>query len=84
MSNLAEEKVNWPTVFEIPNTVAVCPECKGILSAQWPSEDDFSLDCENEAELEDSDRSSHRWWQREWQPVIDRVKRWMTEKGFSP
>lgn len=84
MSETLGEKVNWPTVFEIPRTVAVYPECQAKLFAQWPSEDDFSLDCESESELEDSDRSSHRWWQREWQTVIDRVKRWITEKGFAP
>lgn len=77
--------------IQIPLTVARCPECGSQIEAQWPSEDDFSLDCKLENELEEADETEkdwhrywHRYWQSEWQPVTDRVKAWISANGIGP
>ena len=40
--------------------------------------EDLMLDCENETEEQFQERTDeHRWWQGEWEPVINKVKRWI-------
>jgi len=62
----------------VPSDVAVCPECGGGLWWQFTTEDwlrDMHLDCEDD-DWEDED-SGHRNWQSDWQPVIEKVRRWV-------
>jgi hypothetical protein len=66
----------------VPLDVARCPECDGQLWWQVATTDglnDLMLDCENESDEDASDRldEEHRWWQGEWEPVINKVKRWI-------
>ena len=65
----------------VPVEVARCPECNGQLTWQVTTTDgleDLYLDCENETQEEFVDRTDeHRWWQGEWEPVINKVKRWI-------
>jgi hypothetical protein len=80
-----------PTVVRVPNEVACCPECGGQLYLQVeacgtesriPDEHGIEVDCENEPDPEDENFDTldqHRWWQGEWQPVIDKVYRWATK-----
>lgn len=63
----------------VPVNIARCPECDGKLTWQVTSTDglsDLTLDCENEDDGEGMD-TGHRWWQGEWQPVINKVKAWI-------
>lgn len=64
----------------VPTSVAMCPECGGRLhaeSAEWDSEtgiptiDGFYVDCESDPDC------NHRYWQSDWQPVIDRIGTWI-------
>lgn len=70
--------------FEIPGSVAQCPECGGAL---WVEVLEYSLpdrratdvgiytQCESE---DDEDRDTwHRCEQSEWQPTYDRIYNWM-------
>lgn len=62
----------------VPETVAVCPECGGALWWQVTTDDglaDMVVDCEREDD--DNQETWHRWWQGEWQPVIDKIKAWL-------
>lgn len=36
-------------------------------------DDPPSMDCENEPDIDSEEWDPHRWWQSEWQPVIDKV-----------
>jgi len=65
----------------IPNDVATCPECPGNLYAhcvEWDSETGrptttgVQVDCCNE----DEPTCPHKFWQSNWQPVIDAVNEW--------
>lgn len=68
---------------EVPDSVAVCPECCGTLrvtSESWdpdtgvPIAVGIAVDCiEDEKDIE---ADEHRWWQSDWQPVIDVVRKW--------
>ena len=87
-------------IVDVPESVAVCPECGSKLYAQceaWvsdtgqPCRDGVSVSCYREEAAideweqdqdigEDDDRSyyevAHRWFQSDWQPVIDAVCKW--------
>jgi hypothetical protein len=70
-----------------------CPECGGrtLLEVyEWgartgvPTQGGFTVHCKEEDDQqfesfsEDCDyNSNHRYWQSDWQPVCDRVARWM-------
>lgn len=67
----------------VPREVAECPECGGELHAramQWdaetgvPDAESIDLDCI-------ADRACrHRWWQSDWQPVLDKIRKWSGAK----
>lgn len=71
----------------VPSEIAVCPECGGGLWWQFTTTDwlrDLHLDCETEDEDEEAagalglaSDNQHRNWQSDWQPVIDKVRRWV-------
>jgi hypothetical protein len=63
----------------VPKTVAVCPECGGNLhveSGEWveetgvPTSGGLHVDCEHE------ETERHRYWQSDWQSIIDAVEKW--------
>lgn len=56
-----------------------CPECGGKLTVQWDG-DDIAVDCENEPDMDDDEaveNDIHRYWQQDWQPVMDRIREWI-------
>lgn len=64
----------------VPKEVAVCPECDGELMARAHAWDtatgvalaaDLQIDC-----VRDAARMQHRYWQSDWQPVRDAVRKW--------
>ena len=77
-----------PEIVAVPMRVAVCPECRGRLLVQVNGceagtgmlhEDDMiEVDCEREPDPDDPDYAdkAHRWWQGEWMPTLDAVRRW--------
>lgn len=65
---------------DIPMAVATCPECGGALYAEcqdWEEETglpiygSINVDC-----IIDADAMDHRYWQSDWQSVVDAVGRW--------
>ena len=76
---------NGPDEFDVPTKVAKCPECGGMLVVRvngwgeiapdlWePIVAQLQIDCENE---DPYGWYTHRWWQSDWQPVVDRVREW--------
>lgn len=69
----------------VPKEIAVCPECGGGLWWQFTTTDwlrDLMIDCETE-DIDDED-TAHRGWQSEWQPVIDKVRRWLGSGMSAP
>ena len=76
-----------PELVPVPREIATCPECGGQLHLQasvWETDSgslirgEIEVDCANDNEPDDEgyEDRGHRWWQGEWQPVIDRVTRW--------
>ena len=63
----------------IPEDVATCPECGGKLffnedyDTNPESDEPPGIDCENEPDLDDDEEDFHRFWQSDWQPVIDKI-----------
>ena len=63
----------------IPENVATCPECGGKLyfnedyDTDPESDEPPGIDCENEPDLDDDEEDFHRFWQSDWQPVIDKI-----------
>lgn len=61
-------------------SLPMCPECGGSLVwwvEAWGDDGEpheVRVDCQNE-DTEDDD-TAHRWWQGEWQPVLDVVETW--------
>lgn len=73
---------------DVPEGVAVCPECGGALYVHcnsWDTETGrpltvgLQVDCVAEewilAQDEDAE-TGHRWWQSYWQGVVDMVRQW--------
>jgi hypothetical protein len=63
----------------VPKDVCVCPECGGKLMAEsmeWieetgmPTIGGLTVDCKN------SFVERHRYWQSDWQSVINQVEKW--------
>jgi len=71
------------TPFPIPRGVQTCPECGGRLYWQVSTDDgleDLHVDCENQPEdIEEDD--FHKYWQSDWQPVIDNVRDWISSEN---
>ncbi len=62
---------------EVPKNVAVCPECGYTLEAVidgWSEDHGYSIDVN--CGMDDFEGDWHRYWQGEWQPVIDVVEAW--------
>lgn len=71
----------------VPDEIAKCPECGGVLIVQahaWqeptglPIADDLDISCINDS-LNDDEAPPQLWHkhrQSEWQPVIDDVRKW--------
>jgi|KBSSwiStaDraftv2_1062776.scaffolds.fasta_scaffold383256_5 hypothetical protein len=81
---MTDKFITLANPLPVPKDVAVCPECEGTLIWQVTTEDgleDLILDCENEDE--DIPDTEHRNWQSDWQPIYDRVKKWI-QTGNSP
>lgn len=61
----------------VPPAVAICPECGSPLMWQVTCEDPdlggLVVDCKAQDKLPENMRR-HRYWQAEWQPIINRVK----------
>lgn len=68
----------------VPREIATCPECGGTLYWQATTRDilvDMMLECESERDEDDEDETDrHRWWQSDWQPIIQKVKTWIETK----
>lgn len=68
----------------VPKHVDTCPECGGIIHAfvvEWEEDTKkpvigggIQLTCENEEW--DGEGWNHRWWQSDWQSVVDNVDKW--------
>lgn len=65
--------------WNVPPDVATCPECGAKLTAQamaWdeltgqPIGSDLQVDCVKDINMR------HRWWQSDWQPVLDAIRKW--------
>lgn len=70
-------------IYAVPISLVVCPECGGQLQAQTSStdlDDGLMVDCENDPDDEWPRESNHRYWQGEWEPVIAKVKWWMSTR----
>lgn len=77
-----------PEIVEVPDRVAKCPECGRGLMVQVNGceaatgllhEDDMiEVECVNEPDPDDPEYAdkAHRWWQGEWMPTLDRVRKW--------
>lgn len=71
----------------VPETIAVCPECGGVLvvlAHAWdeatglPLAVDLDIDCTADP-LNDDDSAPWLWHkhrQSDWQPVVDSVRKW--------
>ena len=87
LTQIRQREINRPTGFDIPQSVAACPECGAQLHvefSEWetetgrPTYEGMSVDCNTE-DFEDPE-SLHRHWQCDWQPVIDQVWEYVKEK----
>lgn len=83
-------------VIEIPESLVLCPECGGTIfigadewdaETGWPREHGFYYSCEQderyEQQYEDDEiefYSPHRWWQSDWQPVRDKIWKWLKKQ----
>lgn len=72
---------------DVPRAVAVCLECGHSLHVScnaWDEETgqphgaDLQIDCENEKWFDDDEDKGfeHRWFQSDWQSVVDAVRKW--------
>lgn len=77
---------NRPTGFDIPQSVAVCPECGAQLHVEFeewetetgkPTYEGMDVSCYEEDF--DNPETSHRHWQCDWQPVINEVWKYVKE-----
>lgn len=71
----------------VPRSIAICPECGNDLrvscnawdeSTGQPYACDLQIDCENEKWFDDEEDKGfeHRWFQSDWQSVVDVVRKW--------
>ena len=71
----------------VPPQVARCPECNSPLMWQVTCEDPnlggLVVDCKEQDKLPENMRR-HRYWQAEWQPIINRVKAHVRRCASSP
>jgi hypothetical protein len=83
-------------VIQVPEKIALCPECGGTIfigadewnsETGWPSQISFHYNCEQderyEQQYEDNEiefYSPHRWWQSDWQPVRDKIWKWLEQQ----
>lgn len=76
-----DKKYSLGQIEAVPLNVAKCPECGDVLIAMFhsiesasnrPTRGGLVLECGSEMEF-GSDDVRHRFWQSDWQPVIDRV-----------
>lgn len=65
---------------DIPPDVATCPECGSKMYAEcveWdmetgtPTTTGIMVNC-----VADDEEMEHRYWQSDWQPIIDAVNEW--------
>lgn len=67
----------------VPRSIAICPECSCDLECQMTTPDirDIAVDCvnENAAFFTPGSEGDHRYWQSEWEPVIEKVKAWLRQ-----
>lgn len=63
----------------VPRDVATCPECNADLTVRsfsWDAETGkphragIDINCDKDPNLK------HRWWQTDWQPVVDAIRKW--------
>jgi hypothetical protein len=83
-------------VIQVPRKLVLCPECGGTIfigadewdsETGWPREHGFYYSCEQDEGLEQryedneiESYSSHRWWQSDWQPVRDKIWKWLEQQ----
>lgn len=81
------EQIKFGGGIEVPRDIAICPECSSSIYLycwEWDSEtgepnaDGFQIECPGEAFYEDEseEKYTHRWWQSDWQPVVDKLSKW--------
>lgn len=70
---------------KVPRTIAECPECGGglcVVANAWdeetgqPTGSALQIECEHDDPESDDESLEHRWWQSDWQPVVDAVRKW--------
>lgn len=64
---------------EVPADVAICPECGGTLHARsmaWGDQSGVPLAAELQIDCVHEPSARHRWFQSDWQPVVDQVRKW--------
>jgi hypothetical protein len=65
----------WRTV---PGSIAECPECSKtivVMSHAYDEETNQPIGSALQIECVD-DESGHRYWQSDWQPVVESVRKW--------
>lgn len=76
-------KIQHGQTVIIPASIATCPECGGTLFVTNHETDDdtgrpiaggLSIDCGSD---DDDSEECHRYWQSDWQDVIDKIRRWV-------
>jgi hypothetical protein len=63
----------------VPKDIAVCPECGSRLKAvsiEWLSETGIPTTGGLEVSCKNSFVEWHRYWQSDWQSVINQVEKW--------
>lgn len=77
---IAPDSIKHGGSADVPSEIATCPECQGALlavSEEWvektgaPSIGGLYVDC-----LADQEAMNHKYWQSDWQSVIDQVAKW--------
>lgn len=61
----------------VPTSIAECPECSKtivVMSHAFYEETDQPIG--SALQIECIDERCHRYWQSDWQPVVDAVRKW--------
>lgn len=85
MTARSSNRLKVGQIVDVPGHIARCPECDSKLHCQLTTPDlrDLDVECEFEASCEEADQT-HRHWQGEWQPIIERVEAWLkTQFSFN-